>query len=397
MTICRHFPLAALMSACLLPAPPLAAEERQPTPPAANAQADADLQDARNRLASQIDKSIEANAYADLVSTLVASNPLGIDVTAPDAALRAQLGLIEGQGVVVTAVPEGSQGAQAGVKVHDVLLAIDGQGVGDAAALHKLLEASGGKEVNLMLRRGGKSVELKTTLQKQQLARLALDNWLTADLAKLELIHADRYRIGVTLSEADDTLRAQVGLAAGEGLVVTEVLEGTPAAEGRIRVHDVLTMLDGKRLTTVDAINAQIQEIKDKPVELRLLRGGKEMTLRIAPRKTQEAAFADKPVRVWHTESCNSCHDSSHQLANPHSLMGWKLGADTSVRTDGHHTQLFLYGATKPAAGATPTAPERQIEALRAQLTEMQKTLEALQASLPQPAKPEAREEGKRD
>src|SRR5687767_893535 len=172
MTISRRFAHAVLIAACLLPASLLPADEPAAPPPAANAQAEAELRDARNRLAAQIDKSIEANAYADLVSTLVASNPLGIDVAAPDAALRAQLGLIEGQGVVVTAVPEGSLGAKAGVNVHDVLLAIDGQKVGDAAGLQKLLEAAEGKEVPLMLRRGGKTVELKTTPKKQELARL---------------------------------------------------------------------------------------------------------------------------------------------------------------------------------------------------------------------------------
>ena len=392
----RWMLLAAVVMFCTLPAPRLQAQEPVETssPPRAEADAESEVRKARVRLAEQIDKSVEGGWRVDLASTLVASNLLGIDVAVPDAALKAQLGLVEGQGVVVTAVPEGSQGAAAGVKVHDVLLAIDGQGVGDAAALQMLLAAAEGKEVNLMLRRGGKTVELRTKLTKHKTARLALDDWLTLEAADLDLVHAERYRIGVTLSEADDTLRAHLGLAAGEGLVVTEVMEKTAAAEAGIRVHDVLTMLDGKRLTTVDAINAQIQEIKGKSVELRLLRGGNEMTLRIAPRKTQEAAFADKPVRVWQTESCKSCHASVHQQGDPHALLGWNLGAAKSVWTDGHHAKLFLYDKLKLVDEPT-TDPQRQIEALQTQLAEMHKTLRALQASLQPPAKAEERGEEK--
>ena len=51
----------------------------------------------------------------------------------------------------------------------------------------------------------------------------------------------DRYRIGVTLSEADDTLRSHLKLAASEGLVVTEVVNDSPAAKMGVKLHDVLT------------------------------------------------------------------------------------------------------------------------------------------------------------
>jgi hypothetical protein len=362
-----------------------------------------ELKEARVRLADEIDKSLEAKGFLDLVTTnLIAGNPLGIDVAVPDAALQAQLGLIKDQGVVVTAVPEESQGAKAGLKVHDLLLTIDGQGVSSAEELKKLLEAANGKQVQLMLRRGGKVVELKTTPKKQELAQLVLEN-IAVSSADLERIHADRYRIGVSLSEADDTLRAQLGLAAGEGLVVTELHEGTAAAEAGIGKHDVLVMLDGKRLATVDAINAQIQEIKDKPVELRLVRGGKELTLRITPRKSQGGAIGGR-FQIWDTETCAKCHQSAPQLADPHNLMGWKLGVGSSVWTDGYHSKLFLYdkgfanpltqAQWKTGTSASSGDAQEQVQSLKAQLADMQKTLAALESAI---QKPEDGKEEKRD
>src|SRR5206468_5253308 len=103
----------------------------------------------------------------------------------------------------------------------------------------------------------------------------------------------ESYRIGVTLSGTDEALRAQLRLAEGEGLVVTQLVPDGAAAVSGVQRLDVLIVLDGKRLTTVEAINSQIREIKDKTVELRLLRGGKELALTIAPRKTKEMTSTD--------------------------------------------------------------------------------------------------------
>src|SRR5688500_3463076 len=108
MTIRLALPAAALAAAFVACAWPPWADEPQPKAarPRNVEELDPDVKNARVRLAGEIDRSLEASAYADLVSTLIAPNPLGIDVAVPDAALQAQLGLIKDQGVVVTAVPE---------------------------------------------------------------------------------------------------------------------------------------------------------------------------------------------------------------------------------------------------------------------------------------------------
>jgi PDZ domain len=190
----------------------------------------------------------------------------------------------------------------------------------------------------------------------------------------------ERYRIGVTLSEADATLRTQLRLAAGEGLVVTEVIAESPAAKAGVEAHDVLIVLGGKRLTTVEAINSQIQEIKDKAVELRLLRAGKELSFRIAPHKEQKAVFAN-PVVVWDTHQCRSCHGDAEAA---HLFMGQRLRAAHSAWTDGHRLLRFSHHIRQSgeAPADSSPAPQQQIEVLKAQLTEMQKALSALESAL---------------
>jgi hypothetical protein len=390
--IFRQFAVALSTSFCLALAVIRADEpDKAETPKQSNIEVEQDLelQHSRVLLRDQIDRFALLDAHVDLVQ----ANGLGIDVGVPDAALKAQLNLPDGQGLTITQVPEDSIGAKAGLKVHDIIVEVGDQGVNEPAALGKLLEAADGKSVKLRLWRAGKRTEVEATPKKPELAKVRYWDALTGKLDRDGdgLVSAEHYRIGVTLSESDETLRQQLRLAAGEGLVVTEVVADSAAAKAGIQTHDVLTVLDGKRLTTVEAINAQIQEVKDNSVELRLLRGGKEMTIQIAPRKTQEAAFVDRPLVYWDTKSCRSCHADA-----AHNALGWKLGANVSAWTDGHHSKLYQYEdayRAQIAAGQQQAAgtagPQQQIEALKTQLAEMQKTLATLERTIQQPAKEE--------
>src|SRR5262245_31920729 len=334
--------------------------------------------------AEDLSRYVDA-ALIDMSRSLIADNGLGIDFAPPEAALRAQLGLEADSGLVVISAPEESLGAKAGLKVHDVIVQFGDQKSSEIEKLKEWLGAADGKVVTLKILRGGKPVEVQVTPKKPESAKVRVRT--LADLADgwkhVELASRERYRIGVSLSEADDTLRAQLRLAAGEGLVVTEVVKDSAATAAGILVNDVLTVLDGKRLTTVDAINAQIQEIKDRSVELRLLRAGKEVALQIVPRKSVEAAFHDRAVRYWDMQSCQKCHAQPFDDAQAaHLMTKWKLGAHHSAWTNGE--QLHLYGkllnpSVKPAAEG---GSQKQILALKSQLAEMQKTLAALESSL---------------
>jgi hypothetical protein len=316
-----------------------------------------------------------------LNDSLLSGNGLGIDVAPPEAALRAQLALDEGTGLVVTSAPEESAGAKAGIKAHDVLIEMNDQTVGDADNFKERLDAADGKTVVLRLLRAGKTLRLEATPKNPNVSMAKLLFHFGNDAASEE-----HYRIGVTLSEADDTLRTQLRLAAGEGLVVTEVVADGAAAEVGIQTHDVLIVLDGRRLTTVEAINAQIQEIKDKSVDLRLLRAGKEMTIPITPRKVREGTAANTLV-LWDTQDCRRCHSDPH--ASAHQLMGTRLRAAHSAWTDGHHANLYRYyhQHATPAEQENSTPPQEQIQTLKSQLAELQKTLSSLEAAL-KPAEP---------
>jgi C-terminal processing protease CtpA/Prc len=277
-----------------------------------------------------------------------------------------------------------------------VLVKVGETAVGNADQLAEALKKADGQPVNVVVYRQGKAISVQAKPKKPVVAEVVLsDTPLRAWFQTAELVQQERYRIGVVLAEADDTLRAQLGLAAGEGLIVTEVFPDTPAAKMGIQTHDVVTILDGKRLTTVDAINSQIQEIKDRDVELKLLRSGKEVTLKIAPAKETAAAFTDldrQGLTIWHaggcpaqvkTYNCRSCHTDP--------FPGWKV----EVRGYEFHHPIEWKMVKQPAAAGSA---QLQVSELKEQLAKMQQTLAQLEAAIQSSGEKKGEsDEGKKD
>jgi hypothetical protein len=281
------------------------------------------------------------------------------------------------------------------MKPHDVLLKVGDAAVGNTEQLAEALKKSGGKPVRVELLRQGKARTLDVTPKSPKVAEIAFSDAPVTAWSRIDATREPRYRIGVVLSEADDTLRAQVGLAADEGLIVTEVFPDAPAAKGGIQPHDVLVILDGKRLTTVDAINAQIQEIAEREVEVKLLRSGKELTLRIAPAKEAAAEFKildRQPLTIWSAGSCPMVVQSSNCVKchqNPNQF--WNHGG---LRD---YAALPQWVVKQPAQAGSP---QEQVNQLKEQLAKLQQTLTALEASLAaekdKPAESPNRPEGKK-
>jgi membrane-associated protease RseP (regulator of RpoE activity) len=85
---------------------------------------------------------------------------LGVEVGALDPALRSQLQMPGDTGVIINHVINNSPAEKAGIKVHDVLLELDGKSVSDPHKLAAIVQAHGHKPINVkLLRAGGKTNE----------------------------------------------------------------------------------------------------------------------------------------------------------------------------------------------------------------------------------------------
>jgi hypothetical protein len=91
---------------------------------------------------------------------------IGLMCDPADAALRAQLKLKE-TGLLVRHVVPDAPAAKAGVKEHDVLLAVGDKEIGDLRGLVEAVEKSEGKEITLSLLRGGEKMTIKVMPAKR--------------------------------------------------------------------------------------------------------------------------------------------------------------------------------------------------------------------------------------
>lgn len=101
----------------------------------------------------------------------------------------------------------------------------------------------------------------------------------------LTAIPAAKYFIGVHCQPANDTLRAQLGLEEGAGIVVQEVTADSPAAAAGLQPHDILLFADDTRLGEVADLVKVVQHAGEEgsKMSLTLLRKGAEVRVEIQP------------------------------------------------------------------------------------------------------------------
>ncbi len=168
----------------------------------------------------------------------------GETVTADSARLA---GLDRPGGVLVTAVTPASPAASAGIRVGDVLTAIDGKDIVDPGMLRYRIATLGvGTRLDVTLLRAGRSARVALTLAKppeippRALSTVGGDNLLT----------------GVTVGNLSPAFAQELGAGLPEhGVVVTAIDPSAPAARfGYLQPGDVVEALNGQPLGTVAAI-----------------------------------------------------------------------------------------------------------------------------------------------
>ena len=184
---------------------------------------------------------------------------LGVSILSLNADFRKSLGLADNvQGALVSQVVEDSAAAKAGIQAGDVITAVNGQEVKNAAELrNRIGMLRVGDRVNLALIREGKPRAVTATIGKQ--------SEITAEAAELHPSLA-----GAELADAP------AELVAGGGVLVQSVEAGSPAARIGLRANDVIVVVDRARVANLGQFR---EAIKDRESFLLQLRRGQQMVL----------------------------------------------------------------------------------------------------------------------
>lgn len=92
------------------------------------------------------------------------------------------------------------------------------------------------------------------------------------------------YWLGIEGGPLDSAiLRTHLQLADDVGVVVRQIVPGSPAEKAGLKEHDILISVGGEQITDMGSLQKAVAESHAKPLELKVLRLAKEMTLSVTP------------------------------------------------------------------------------------------------------------------
>ena len=217
---------------------------------------------------------------------------LGVHLQELDSSMAKALQLDDESGVLISEVVEDGPAAKAGLEDGDVILGFDGKDIGTTSDLMKAVRKSeAGDEVELKILRGGKEKSFDVTLGEREENEFV---WSTHSkhgkiLEGDDGVHAyrwhhdgdgdidiemmlphgenfpggknffviggddDRGFLGVHLDDLGEQMAEYFGVDGG--VLVTEVVEDSPASEAGLKAGDVITKLDGEEIADAGALH----------------------------------------------------------------------------------------------------------------------------------------------
>jgi serine protease DegQ len=186
----------------------------------------------------------------------VSRGRIGVSIQNMSPELASNLGIDQSSGALIGRVEEDTPADKAGLKAGDVVTAINGAPIIGASDLRNRVGLSPiGTTLELSVLRGGDTKTVKVTIGK------------TPEAQKVVLEEAKPSIKGASFSDAD---------SAQDGVVVTDVEQGSPAWMAGLRPKDVVVAVNRKPVNTVDELRGELTE-SQRQTALFLKRGGQDM------------------------------------------------------------------------------------------------------------------------
>jgi serine protease Do/serine protease DegQ len=159
---------------------------------------------------------------------------LGVNIQTLTPDIAESMGLKDTQGALISQVLDGSAAAKAGLQAGDVVTAINGRPVRDAAGLRNTIGLlSVGDRVEMSVVRDGKPRKVTAVIAERD----------AAAEARAGAAHA-----GLEGAELDDAPN-------GAGVVIRSVADGSPAAQRGLRANDIIIGVGRTRVTNLEEFN----------------------------------------------------------------------------------------------------------------------------------------------
>ena len=226
---------------------------------------------------------------------------LGVDVTDVDADKAQSLKLKDVRGAVITLIDHDAPAGQVGLKVNDVVLAIDGQNVEGAEALRRLLrEIPPGRKIGLEISRDGNIQTLAVQLVDRRImehdvwnkllnvgpgpvapAPLGMGVLAGGDALPLTGFHMSLFTSTLNVGAMVEPLTSQMAeyLGVQGGLMVKQIAKKSEAAAAGLKAFDVILKVGSDPIATAADWDRALRSNQGKPVQVTILRDKKQQTL----------------------------------------------------------------------------------------------------------------------
>jgi serine protease Do len=218
-------------------------------------------------------------------------------------------------GARVTHVVDDSPAAEAGIREDDIIVEFDGNTIRGPVALTKQIRArEAGDEVTIKVVRDGKAQEVGAVLGSRVMELVHVPQWdregdewqVWQDNVREQVeglgrrlgrsysfslpegsremsfgINWGRPKLGVQLVETTPELREHLGGGEDEGVLVSMVLAGTPAARAGIAVGDLIISVDGDPVAAVDELRAALDDKEGKTFVVQVIRDHRRLSLEV--------------------------------------------------------------------------------------------------------------------
>jgi len=187
----------------------------------------------------------------------------GQDMTTDMAEL---LKLRNSEGVIVAQVEHDSPAEKAGIKNHDVLLKMNGRKIESYESLrNEIAMLSPKSRIVFQVLRNGSTSEIAVTLAERPMT-MAKGNLPKGQQKSQETL-------GIEVQDLTKDLAERFGYALGQGVIVTRVIPGSPAAEAGIQPGDLIQGVNQKSVSSANDFEKAVARTKDNKILLLIKRG----------------------------------------------------------------------------------------------------------------------------
>jgi serine protease Do len=192
-------------------------------------------------------------------------------------------GMPNGHGVAIAQVEPNSPAQKAGLKVGDVITALNANQVNDVNGFRLAVAAfAPGTTVHLKVQRNSQSLDIPVTLSE---FNLEAENKGEGQ-GNLPSGGEKGALRGVSVQALNSDLRQQLQIPDGtQGVVITDLDEDSPAAAAGLQQGDVIVQVNHQPVTTVPQFNSAVKEGAARESTLLLVKNGQGTRFVVVPNK----------------------------------------------------------------------------------------------------------------